>query len=895
MTRAPTVARPGRAERVFLVALWCLGLALLLTAARIAIVVGFRARDMPWPEACSLLLAVPGFLVCGLPFALLLFSSRSRHRAFGWTLLLPFVLGNVFAFHYEAASERLLSAGAMCSLTPPGAAGTLLAAVAPTPWILAELLTSVVLLWALVTWVCALVRNGRTRTRTRAWISGLVIGGSLIVTGAVQLSPHALSPALLWGSRTPWLWLIRTVADLQPLGSSGQAVTRDDVWHLQRQLGHSLAFGDGDARYPLRAIAPRNRPRPGNGRSVILLVLESVGAAEAALVVDGVTVMPNLGRIAREGLHFRSFLAAGTTCVHALPSLFAGIPPQTAGPLLRRSPLANLEGIPQALRRKGYGTAYFHGGHLDMDSQRAFLTMVGFEELVEPDVTEEPPMLSWGLPDEYMFEKLTAWIHRRRSGDGQPFLAALATISSRAPYLLPDRWERRFAGDDPVSRYVECLRYLDHQLGAFYGWYVREEAPRGTLLVLVGDHPPQLVQHSLRARGEPLRFDVPLVLSGRSEKIGANLGERALRRGAMFDIPATICELLDVEQMPGDQGLSLLRAGPGWPGDRVLYTVAGDSCEQVYVFSGEATFSYEHSAGVLRRLGSAEDAGGRRAGVERSVGRFVDGLLRVNAYLYDRDAYAPAIEREVAVALPVVARPMVISHRGQTDGALPAHEQNKLTAVEHAIASGYRFFEVDVNLTQDGVPVLVHDSAVLDGEGQPRLVARMTLDQLRELPSMADVATLNDLLSSVGDRVNLVVELKPQGDKLHDSVLGTAVLRALRRRRGRREIIVDSFDPFLATLVHNRLGIAAGLDLPQHVPVIPAVLENIRRRNLDWVVVHHRVLSSESVRLAHRLGLRVMAYGVDDVASLERLAPELPDGVITADHKLLEQIRSRWP
>src|SRR5687767_1571186 len=58
----------------------------------------------------------------------------------------------------------------------------------------------------------------------------------------------------------------------------------------------------------------------------------------------------------------------------------------------------------------------------------------------------------------------------------------------------------------------------------------------------------------------------------------------------------------------------------------------------------------------------------------------------------------------------------IASHRGDQDGA----PENTLPAFELALASGAEFIETDLQLTADGVPVLLHDWTVdrtADGSG----------------------------------------------------------------------------------------------------------------------------------------------------------------------------------
>lgn len=70
----------------------------------------------------------------------------------------------------------------------------------------------------------------------------------------------------------------------------------------------------------------------------------------------------------------------------------------------------------------------------------------------------------------------------------------------------------------------------------------------------------------------------------------------------------------------------------------------------------------------------------------------------------------------------------VIAHRGAS-GYAP---ENTLPAFELAIAQGADAFELDVRLTADGIPVVIHDSTLERTAGRPARVGDLTADRLLE-------------------------------------------------------------------------------------------------------------------------------------------------------------------
>ena len=114
-----------------------------------------------------------------------------------------------------------------------------------------------------------------------------------------------------------------------------------------------------------------------------------------------------------------------------------------------------------------------------------------------------------------------------------------------------------------------------------------------------------------------------------------------------------------------------------------------------------------------------------------------------------------------------MSQPIVVSH-----AACAGHApENTLAGLRLALHMGAHAIEIDVHLSADGIPVLIHDDSVdrtTDGRGA---VASLTLAELRELRAGArspfetfrgeKVPTLAEALELTRGRVLLVIEIKP--------------------------------------------------------------------------------------------------------------------------------------
>jgi len=127
-----------------------------------------------------------------------------------------------------------------------------------------------------------------------------------------------------------------------------------------------------------------------------------------------------------------------------------------------------------------------------------------------------------------------------------------------------------------------------------------------------------------------------------------------------------------------------------------------------------------------------------------------------------------------------------IAHRGASDYA----PENTLKAYELALQMGADMCEVDVHLTVDGHPVLIHDadiSRTTNGRGK---VGALTLEALRSFDAGDGerVPTLQEAIDLVGDRGGLYIELK-------SADVEPVVVDFVQKNGYEDRVIVGSFHP----------------------------------------------------------------------------------------------------
>ena len=255
-------------------------------------------------------------------------------------------------------------------------------------------------------------------------------------------------------------------------------------------------------------------------------------------------------------------------------------------------------------------------------------------------------------------------------------------------------------------------------------------------------------------------------------------------------------------------------------------------------------------------------------------------------------AFKPLLERTLRLPRPgpLISPPLVIAHRGAAGDA----PENTLAAFELALAQGADGVELDVHLSSDGVPVVIHDfrlERTTSGRGRVR---KHSLPELRRLdagswfnrrhPARARaqyaglrIPTLAEALAWVRERRCFAyVEIK-QG-RIPYPGIEAKVLRAIDGAGVRELSIIISFNH--ATLKRLRRldpEIPLGIDFTR--PLL--ALHRARLLRATTVVPHWAFASRRFLARAHRAGVRVLVWDLDQTQWMRRKIADGVDGIMT--------------
>ena len=835
----------------------------------------------------------------GFILSVILFSIKKNTFAIIFLLgvLFPFILLEFLCLHYKFVFGRLPSVDILFYISELTYLKSSLKANLPALLIMLEVL--IVFSVASISYFYLKQNKEKLiKIKTIETTSFLFICLSIIF----QLFPTVLPERYLWSSREAFVWLIQSNFIKETYKFDELQLDKNDFDRFLATHGHIKPGPIIDYKYPVCRLKHDTSNKSGD-KNVILLILEGVGIDEMYAKYNDVYVMPNLVAIANDNLYFNKAYAPGSKSVQAISAVFSGLPSHTYYNYLWAKPLLNFIGFPNILSAKGYKTAYFHGSDLSFEQQRQYLKSIGFEEINEYDPNKPYPVYGWGYDDGVMLDEVKEWIENNKINDDAPYLVSLFTLGTHDPYLLPSEWEPVFLKKEtslkthlnwPVFDDVgninlaalESYHFLDYHLGEFYKWYSENEKQNGTILIIVGDHGSHLINESENRKSHEYYFQVPMIFSGFDIKDRHE--SKANRIAGLHDLPATIMGLLGNETHDCNLGLDLLMSEKEWPVNRLVYAVGGDSLESLFLYTNQYELIFDRLNEKFISMVNAETIKQKSDSFLNELKAKIDNLFKVHFYLLKNNKYFPEpVLLDNSKELPDVEEPIYVSHRGNIDGPGDKHYENSRVALDKVVNSGMHWVEVDVQLTFDGIPVLMHDPHInLPDKGKIN-IEELTLKQLKGISGFSDILTLEEALATYSDKLNMLIEVKEISHISRILYGGRVISRLIKERPGNKQVIVDSFQEDLISSIKNQCDCEAGLDTPFKKQLDEEALNYVKNMGMDWVYVHHSVINSEFVKKAHEAGLKVMAYTVNSSSIIEEWNKgQLPDGVITDNAKL---------
>ena len=239
--------------------------------------------------------------------------------------------------------------------------------------------------------------------------------------------------------------------------------------------------------------------------------------------------------------------------------------------------------------------------------------------------------------------------------------------------------------------------------------------------------------------------------------------------------------------------------------------------------------------------------------------------------------------------------PIAFAHRGGA-GDWP---ENTMPAFEGAVSLGYRYVETDVHLTSDGVLVAFHDDRLDRVTDRVGLIREMTWSEVSaaRVDGREPIARFSELLATWPDlRVNV--------DPKHD-VSVEPLAAAIRAAGAIDRVCIGAFSDRRIARMRALLGPELCTSLgPRGTARLIAATRRLGAPRFAAAAAQVPttqsgvpLVTSRFVAGAHRLGLAVHVWTVDDADEMRRLLDLGVDGIMTDRPAVLKDVlvaRDQW-
>lgn len=230
----------------------------------------------------------------------------------------------------------------------------------------------------------------------------------------------------------------------------------------------------------------------------------------------------------------------------------------------------------------------------------------------------------------------------------------------------------------------------------------------------------------------------------------------------------------------------------------------------------------------------------------------------------------------------------IIAHRGG-DAVAP---ENTMAAFEQGIADGADWLELDVQEDAEGTVVIAHDRDTMRVGATNLEIYRATAADLAEIDigshfaaRFADqrVPTLKEVLELAKGRVGVCIELKYYG---HDTNLEQKVVELVEATG-----MVDSTK--IISLEYDGLRKMAALRPDWNYGLLNSVaIGDLTKLEVDFLALTAGATPSSMIRHAHKKGMEVYVWTIDDPVQMSVMMSRGADGIITNQVAMARRIKA---
>lgn len=241
-------------------------------------------------------------------------------------------------------------------------------------------------------------------------------------------------------------------------------------------------------------------------------------------------------------------------------------------------------------------------------------------------------------------------------------------------------------------------------------------------------------------------------------------------------------------------------------------------------------------------------------------------------------------------------------------GSRGTHPENVIVSFEEAAKAGADFFELDVHLSSDDIPIVFHDPVISgrvcrnkDGEVVRQPIALRTLKATEiqqyecgdvrqtnfpnqkllpglRIPTLEEVLKWMESHPAIGVNIEIKMEALSSHQMPKPELFARKVVELIREYKILNRVIVQSFDfrPLIeAKKLEPKLTMSCLFEKEADYSA------QALKTGAQIIGPNHQLLSEEIVTRAHDRGLEVMPWTVNDKGAWEKMIEFGVDGIIT--------------
>lgn len=212
-----------------------------------------------------------------------------------------------------------------------------------------------------------------------------------------------------------------------------------------------------------------------------------------------------------------------------------------------------------------------------------------------------------------------------------------------------------------------------------------------------------------------------------------------------------------------------------------------------------------------------------------------------------------------------------LAHRGYSD----KYPENTLLAFKKAKEAGFDGIELDVQLSRDGEPVIIHDEELKRITGEPGFVWEYTLEELKKMKVMENsgygvqrIPTLREYFEMIYPSELITnIELKTSWNPYPG--IEEKVLSMMDEMDIREKIWISSFNHFSAVRF-KRLSPNVKCGLLEESRIV-GMAEYAQELHMDFLHPVYYTITEQYAQEARARGLEIHAWTVNDAEEAHRL------------------------